>query len=41
MIASKQQALDGDPKAIQQISSTANLTQRATIFFSLLKKRKK
>ena len=29
---SKQQALDADPKAIQQISFTGNLAQQATIF---------
>ena len=34
---SKQQALDADPRAIQQISLTANLdrTGNTTIFFSL------
>ena len=30
---SKQQALDADPKAIQQINFTGNLEQQATIFF--------
>ena len=30
---SKQQALDTDPKAIQQISVAGNLEQQATIFF--------
>ena len=30
---SKQQALDADPKAIQQINFTENLEQQATIFF--------
>ena len=30
---SKQEALDADPKAIQQISFTENLEQQATIFF--------
>ena len=30
---SKQQALDSDPKAIQQINFTGNLEQQATIFF--------
>ena len=30
---SKQQALDADPKAIQQINFTENLTQEATVFF--------
>ena len=30
---SKQQALDADAKAIQQISFTGNLDQEATIFF--------
>ena len=30
---SKQQALDADPKAIQQINFTGNLAQQATIFF--------
>ena len=29
----KQQALDADPKAIQQINFTGNLAQQATIFF--------
>ena len=29
----KQQALDADPKAIQQINFTGNLDQQATIFF--------
>ena len=29
---SKQQALDADPKAIQQINFTENLEQQATIF---------
>ena len=29
---SKQQALDADPKAIQQTSFTVNLAQQATIF---------
>ena len=29
----KQQALDADPKAIQQINFTGNLQQQATIFF--------
>ena len=29
---SKQQALDADPKAIQQTSFTGNLAQQATIF---------
>ena len=34
MIAiSKQQAVDADPKAIQQINFTGNLEQQATIFF--------
>ena len=37
---SKQQALDTDQKAIQQINFTGNLAQQATIF-SLLKKQKK
>ena len=37
---SKQQKLDADPKAIQQINFTGNLENNATIF-SLLKKRKK
>ena len=36
---SKQQALDVDPKAMQEISFTGNLAQQATIF-SLLKKQK-
>ena len=30
---SKQQAPDGNPKAIQHINFTGNLTQQATIFF--------
>ena len=30
---SKQEALDADPKAIQQINFTGNLEQQATIFF--------
>ena len=30
---SKQQALDADPKAIQQIDFTGNLEQQTTIFF--------
>ena len=30
---SKQQALDANPKAIQQINFTENLAQQATIFF--------
>ena len=30
---SKQQALDADPKGIQQINFTGNLEQQATIFF--------
>ena len=30
---SKQETLDADPKAIQQISVTGNLEQQATIFF--------
>ena len=30
---SKQQKLDSDPKAIQQINFTGNLEQQATIFF--------
>ena len=30
---SKQQVLDGDPKAIQQINFTGNLDQQGTIFF--------
>ena len=29
----KQQALDDDPKAVQQINFTGNLEQQATIFF--------
>ena len=29
----KQQVLDADPKAIQQISFTDNLEEKATIFF--------
>ena len=31
--SSKKQALDADPKAIQQINFTGNLKQQATIFF--------
>ena len=39
---SKQQALDADPKAIQQINFTANLDREGnTTMFSLLKKQKK
>ena len=30
---SKQQALDADPRAMQQINFTENLEQKATIFF--------
>ena len=30
---SKQQALDADPKAIQQINFTGNLENNATMFF--------
>ena len=30
---SKQQALDADPKAIEQISFTGNLAKQAAIFF--------
>ena len=30
---SKQQALDADPKAIQQINFTGNLEEQSTIFF--------
>ena len=30
---SKQQVLDSDPKAIQQISFTGNLENQSTIFF--------
>ena len=37
---SKQQTLDGDPKAIQQINFTENLEQQQQ-YFLLLKKRKK
>ena len=39
---SKQQALDADPKAIQQIYFTGNLNRAAsaTMVFSLLKKQK-
>ena len=33
MDLTKQQALDADAKAIQQINFTGNLQQRATIFF--------
>ena len=38
---SKQQALDADPKAIQQINFTANLDGENTRFISFLKKQKK
>ena len=39
---SKQQALDTDPKAIQQINFTGNLDRPAgAAMFSLLKKQKK
>ena len=38
---SKQQALDADPKAIQQINFTANLEQEIQEPISFLKKRKK
>ena len=39
---SKQQALDADPRAIQQISFTANLDRAGNItMLSLLKKQKK
>ena len=31
--SNKQQALEADPKAIQQIIFTGNLEQQATIFF--------
>ena len=37
---SNQQALDADPKAIQQINFAGNLAKQAAIF-SLLKKQKK
>ena len=37
---SKQQALDADPKTIQQINFTGNLEQQAAMFL-LLKKLKK
>ena len=37
---SKQQALDADPKAIQQINFNGNL-KKTQQYFSLLKKRKK
>ena len=30
---SKQQALESDPKAIEQINFTGNIEQQATIFF--------
>ena len=33
MDLSKQQALDADPKPIQQISFTGNLENQSTIFF--------
>ena len=32
---SKQQALDADPKAIQQINFTGDLEQQDTIFFNI------
>ena len=35
MDLSKQQALDADPKAIQQINFTGNLEQQTAIFFSI------
>ena len=35
---SKQQAIDADPKGMQQINLTANLYQQTTTFFSLSKK---
>ena len=38
---SKQQALDGDPKAIQQINFTANLEMEILDFISFLKRQKK
>ena len=38
---SKQQTLDADPKAIQQINFTANLNEANTRFISFLKKPKK
>ena len=38
---SMQQALDADPKAIQQINFTANLEQETQESVSFLKKRKK
>ena len=38
---SKQQALDADPKAIQQINFITNLDQMGIQRFSLLKKQKK
>ena len=38
---SKQQTLDADPKAIQQINFTANLNEANTRFISFLKKAKK
>ena len=37
----KQQALDADPKAIQEINFNGNIEQQETFFFSLLKKRKR
>ena len=37
---SKQEALDADPRAIQQVNFTRNLEKRQQ-YFSLLKKRKK
>ena len=33
---SKQQALEADPKTIQQINFTRNLEKNATIFFTIL-----
>ena len=39
---SKKQALDADPKAIQQVNFTGNLIRAAGVtIFSLLKKQKK
>ena len=38
---SKQQALDGDPIAIQLINFTGNLEQQATIFFIIQEAKEK
>ena len=38
---SKQQTLDGDPKAIQQINFTANLSEANTRIYFILEETKK